>query len=212
LNDVAFEAKKQVPKIFKNKFIIRKKTFIKAHTGVKKSLNTFDVNKMSSEMGVIKGKSKSGDNLEQQERGGTILNRDFIPLKSARVGKSEHKLISRRNYLSNIGRNHKRIKGPSSPFKSQKFIKAAFADKTGYIVYNDLLIELRTVKKTRRKKSGKGGKLFIGIEPLYSYATNRVVKVDKAPFIYPAGKGASKKIAKFFKNNAEKRIKRELKI
>ena len=201
LNDVAFEAKKEVPKIFGNKFTVRKKTFIKAHTSVIKSKNTFDLKKMVTQIGVIKGKSKAGDNLEQQERGGTIKNRDFIPLASARVGKSENKLISKRAYLTNI-----RGKAAQKAFQNNDFRKAAIrAGRKGSVIFNNLLIRIDAIVKTGRNK------LFIKTIALYDYKNNRSVNIKKTPFIAPAAKKASRKIPILFKNNAEKRIKRELK-
>ena len=201
LNDVAFEAKKVVPKTFDDRFIVRKKTFIKAHTGVKKSKNTFDLKKMVTQIGVIKGKSKAGDNLEQQELGGTIKDRDFIPLTSARIGKSEKKLVSKRAYLTNI-----RGKSAQTAHQNIDFRKAAIkAGRKGSVIFNNLLIRIDAIVKTGRNK------LFIKTTALYDFKNNRSVSIKKTPFIAPAAKKASKKIPILFKNNAEKRIKRELK-
>ena len=94
LNDASFETKKVIPLFFAKQFTVRKKNFIRSHTGVNKSKNTFNVNQMVAKVGLIKGRSDSGDDLIKQEYGGTIQNRDFIPFKDARVGKNERKIIS----------------------------------------------------------------------------------------------------------------------
>lgn len=102
LNDVAFIAKNEVNKTFAGQFTERKKKFITSHTAVNKSINTFNIKQMSSSMGVIKGKSDAGDELQVHERGGTLKDRSAIATKDVRVGKSETKLVSKRFYLKNM--------------------------------------------------------------------------------------------------------------
>jgi hypothetical protein len=199
LNDAAFDMKiKQIPLTFDRQFVERKKNFIKAHTAVNKSKNTFDVNQMASEAGVIAGKSKAGDNLEKQEFGGVIKDRDYIPMTPARVGKSSKKLVSRRFYLKNI----KPQKGKKRT-RNQQFIRAAIkAGKGGFVRYDDYLFAIRTVKKPSR------GGIFIKADPIYSYRKGRSVSVSKASFIEPAGEMSAKKIPAFFIKQAERQLKK----
>jgi len=204
LNDAAFEAKqKHVEKTFASKFTTRKKSFIRSHTSVNKVSNTFNINQMQSEMGVIKGKSNAGDELNKQEFGGTVKNRDFIPMNPSRVSKSQSKLVSKRFYLKNIKSKNK---GRKPIFKDQGFIKAAFkAGKNGFVLFENVLLHIRTIKKQGNSN------LFIKADPLYSYEKGRSVSLQKAPFIGPAGLKASSNMGVFFKKNAEKQIKKYLK-
>lgn len=197
LNDAAFNMKSvQIPTTFDQQFIERKKNFIRSHTAVNKCANTFDIDRMFSEVGVIKGKSSAGDNLEKQEFGGTIKNRDYIPMDPARVGKKKSKLVSKRFYLKNIKpqRGKKRT-------KNQQFIRAAFkAGKGGFVRYDDYLFAIRSVKKQGR------GSLFIKADPVYSFKANRSVKINKAPFMAPAAAKAAKLIPELFIKQAERRL------
>ena len=111
LNDVAIISKSEiVEKEFDQQFVVRKKNFIKSHTWVNKSPNTFNVNQMVSEMGVLKGKSQAGDELITQEFGGTVKKRDYIPTPKARVSKSPTKLIQRPNYRTKLKQRNTRPK------------------------------------------------------------------------------------------------------
>lgn len=196
LNDTAFEAYRKIPLFFNKNFTVRKKTFLRSHTSVVKSKNTFKVSQMVAQTGVIKGKSKAGDNLLQQEYGGTIADSEFIPLKTARIGKNERKLISKANYLKNI-RSNKRM------HQSNEFRKAAIkAGKGAFIMFNDLLVKIDAVKTHP---------LYIKSTPLYYIKEGKQAKVDKNPFVKPAALLASKKIKKFFIKNAQYRIKKRMK-
>lgn len=92
LNDAAFETRRGLIKQFKKNFIIRNRTFISAHAGVNKSSNTFNLEQMKSEAGVIHGKTKAGDLLEKQEVGGNI-QRARIPSKNVRFGNNFNKPV-----------------------------------------------------------------------------------------------------------------------
>jgi hypothetical protein len=201
LNDAAFDMKQnQVAPIFEKKFIIRKPSFIKSHTAVKKSKNTFQINQMVAECGIIKGKSQAGDELEVQEFGGTIKKREFIPMDTARTSKNPKKLVSKKYYLQKIKAGKKPV------FKNQEFIRSAFmAGKGGYLVYGNVLLQIRKIVKRGRDK------LFIKIHPLYSYKKGRSINLKKTPFLAPAGEKSAKKIPDFFIKRAEKQFKKYLK-
>jgi hypothetical protein len=200
LNDAAFDMKQnQIGRTFDSQFIVRKKTFIRAHTAVNKSKNTFKLSEMQSEAGVIKGKSKAGDQLEIQEIGGIIGNREYIPMDTARIGKNKKKLVSRRFYLKNI---KPRKEGQKNQL-NQDFIKAAFkVGKGGFIRYDDIVYEIRSIKKPSRSK------IFIKSNPIYSFKNNRSVSISSAPFIKPAGEISLKKIPEFFIKQAKRRLKK----
>lgn len=108
LNDAAFDAKKRtIPEEFDEEFTVRKRNFITSHTRAIKSKNTFDIKKMEATAGVIKGKSKSGDQLKFQEKGGTIQDRGFIPTEFARIAEQPTKLVKRQLYYNKFVNNPK---------------------------------------------------------------------------------------------------------
>jgi len=54
LNRAAFNMKKtEIGKSFDRNFIVRRSAFIRAHSGYNPSSNTFDINKIVSEAGII---------------------------------------------------------------------------------------------------------------------------------------------------------------
>lgn len=201
LNDAAFEAKqKHLPRVFESAFIARKKTFITSHSSVNKSSNTFNISQMASEMGIIKGKSDAGDEMDKQEFGGAIQDRTFIPMDESRVSGNKTKLISRKNYLKNI-----KTKKGKHRFKNQELIRTAFrVGKNGHLIYENILFQVRRlVKKTKNK-------IFIKLKPLYSYKKGRSVNLSKKPFIAPSGEMAAKNIPNIFLKNASYQINRYL--
>jgi hypothetical protein len=128
LNDAAFLARRLIIKNFRSNFIIRNRTFITSHASANKCQNTFSINQMQSEAGIIKGKTKSGDLLEKQEFGGGI-DRKSIPTDNVRLGKSNRKLVINTLYIKKFlkrpnGTIYK--SGESTIFKSNKGIYRIF--------------------------------------------------------------------------------------
>jgi len=197
LNDAAFIDKtKFIGERFGENFEQRRSGFIRSHTSFNKSPNTFDINKMVSEAGVIKGKSEAGDNLEKQEFGGTISGRDFIPMTPARTGRNKAKTVSKRFYLKNI-----KPKEGAKRTQNQQFIRAAFkAGKGGFVRYDDYIFLIKTIRKPSRDK------MFIKADPVYSYKRGRSVAVNKAPFIGPSGEKAAAMIPEYYIKQAERRL------
>jgi len=196
LNDAAFATKdKFLMNEFDKQFVIRKRNFIKSHSSVNKTANTFNVNQMRSEVGVIKGKSKAGDELRFQEYGGTVKNRDYIPTDMARASGSHSKLVSKNHYLKNIKK-----KKSKPQFKNQDFIKSVFkAGEGGHVIYDYILFEVKKiVKKTNR--------LFFKLKPIYSYRKGRSVTITKKPFLSPASTSAIKTMPEIFVKNAQRQI------
>ena len=199
LNDLAFDMRITSQKTFQHNFTIRKKSFLRSHSTVIKSPNTFDLKQMQSSFGIIKGKSQSGDDLQTQEFGGIVKNRDYIPFKTARTAKSENKLVSKRYYIKKIKpRKNKSI------YRNQELIKTAFkVGKGGFILYDDILFEVRTIKSRPKFK--------INLKPLYSYKNARKVKIKKDPFLLPAQNITMKKVANFYTIQANRRFQKYLK-
>jgi hypothetical protein len=124
LNDLAFDARKGIIRNFKEEFIIRNRTFIISHTTAIKCQNTFDIDKMQSEAGVLAGKTKAGDLLKIQEEGGAI-ERDKIPSENVRAGSNWRKPVLQVLYAKKfMNRPNGKIykSAESSIFKSPKGI------------------------------------------------------------------------------------------
>jgi hypothetical protein len=201
LNDAAFDMKtKRLPAVFDKNFIIRSRTFLRSHTGVRKSPNTFDVRAMRSEVGIIRGKSDSGDELAKQERGGVIDNRDYIPRPGARVSKSEAKKITSKQLLKNI-----QPKRAVKVKRKKDYVEGAFkAGKKGFIKYNNYLIQINNIRKTKA-----GLKITTAIR--YSFKKGRSVKIKKSPFMLPAALMTQRRIPHMYIINAKRRYLKYIK-
>lgn len=166
LNDAAFLARNKAISIFAANFTVRKKNFIRSHTGVNKSKNTFDIKQMVTEAGVIRGKSGPGDSLGLQEFGGTATDKKGIPTPSVRIGKSENKLISKRLYL-------KSLKGRGLISKNRK--SRIVASNKAIIQYNkgkrfDVLYRFRGSRKYEKSAF---------MAPAGIYASSKMVMLFK---------------------------------
>lgn len=194
LNDAAFDMKKnQLGKTFDSSFTIRKKTFIRSHSAFNRSKNTFNINEMSSEAGIIKDKSKSGNELEIQETGGIVGDRDYIPLSASRINKSSLKLVSKRFYLQNIKPRGKKV-------KKNEFVRAAFrAKRGGFIQHKGFVFRINKIKK-------EGNRLNIDSERLYLFQNNRSIDLSATHFVEKAGELSLKKIPEFFLKQAKRRL------
>lgn len=186
LNDAAFLSRRMALKKFKKDNIIRDRKFIQSHIIVNKSPNTFDIKKMHSEMGVPKGKSNAGDNLEDIEKGNNISDK-WVPSDNARGG-SRNDIVRKALYLKKwINKSNGQIyrSGESTIIKTNtRLYRVTRSNAT------------KKDSKRRKKRGGKWTTLYI----------NMNVNVPKRPFIEPAGDLSAKKIPQLFQQNAKKRI------
>lgn len=186
LNDAAFDHRQESIKQFKSNFIIRKQRFIDSHMKVNKSQNTFDISKMSSETGVQKGKSDSGDELEKQEYGGFAFKRN-IPTTETRINESMRNLVSKRYYYE------KYKDAPLGHNPSQKGIKVKRRKKITFIKKKDRLISVT--------KGGQWRTL---------YYLDRKIKITEDKFIAPAAVRTNKKLFRLYKDRARAQFKKVL--
>jgi hypothetical protein len=192
LNSAAFYVKqKSMPSEAKKKFKERNKTFFKATSRVQMAQG-FDVNKMRSIVGFVGGdKNQAVDNLEKQERGGSIGGRSFIPMKEARQGKSPLKQVKKANQLRNL----KSVKKVQS---RRDFYKTVFSVGAGGVI-----LHKDTLFRVRRLKRGD-----VNLEPLYSYRKNRSVSVKSTSFMETATIPAAKRLETYYKIEARKQLKK----
>ena len=193
LNSAAFDVKqKTIPLVTQTTFEERRKNFFKAKSRVIMARG-FNIRSMSSQVGFFGAENNQAvENLEKQERGGLIPGRTFIPMDTARVGKSHSRNISGRNKLKNI-RAIDRINAKKD--FARKVNKAGVG---GHIIYKGTLF---SVQSTERGK--------IKLKPLYSFDKGRSAKITKATrFMRKATTISVSKMNSFYIKEATKQIKR----
>lgn len=207
LNSAAFDVKQvTMPKNADINFVKRQPNFFKANSRVEMAKG-FDIGNMKATVGFISTGLKGGatnfavKDLEQQEHGGTIDRKSFIPLDSARGG-GKTKAVRPGNRLSTINKivNANSVQGKS---KQQKFRNAAMkAGVGGHVLGNDQ-------KKILWKVEAIGKK--IKLKALYSFSKNRNIRVGGTGFMHTASIESGNKIEHFYITEAKKQIKRLMK-
>lgn len=202
LNDAAKDMKTNTMLVqSKNKFINRTENFFKANSSYDRA-EGFAVNSMQAIMGMTEGKLKGGDNfavkdLEEQESGGTIDKKGFIPMLAARKGgaRTAVRANARLKQIKNIVKAN--TMGFSNP-KSNFIVAAHKAGKGGYFLSKNTLWR---VNKLNPVKSSD-----INLTPLYSFKKGRTAKVKATHFIEKAGGETQKKMDGYFIARAEKAV------
>lgn len=210
LNSTAFDVKKNtMPAKAKAKFVNRRPNFFKANSRVEMAKG-FNIDAMQSKVGFISNNLKGGDNfavkdLEKQEHGGNIGGRRFIPLRGARSGKNDNKLVKPKNRLSSIKKiyNVANAKGKNN---REKFVRTAVhAGAGGYILApfkgKTYLWRLNSLKRTNAKWKFK-------LTALYIENPDKKVSVKQTRFMQAASQQSAKKMERFFQAAAIKQIQR----
>jgi hypothetical protein len=202
LNKAAMNVKKEtLIKHSKNEFTIRKTNFFKANSRVEFAKG-FDVKNMKATVGMISTGLTGGNNyavkdLEQQEQGGIIGGKAFIPTDEARTGKSNSKAVRQTNRISGIRNIINANKGKGT--NKQKFLAAAKkAGVGGYVLGNlrkKIVWRIEGIRKGKIKKTA-----------LYSYDKNRTVKVSGKHFMKNASLESSRNIEQYFEMEANRQI------
>jgi len=201
LNSMAFDVKQNtMPNKAEKEFVNRQKNFFKANSKVEMA-NGFNVSTMHSKVGFISlsGTNYAVDDLEQQEHGGDIKGRSFIPLDKARVSNSPNRIVSRNNRISKI-KNIVKVSEAKGNNDGQKFIKSVvFAGKGGYVLTDNTLIRVDSLSR-------QSGKWKFKLKALYSFKKKRSVKVKKTEFMKEASEMSAEKGNRFFIEQAERRF------
>jgi hypothetical protein len=198
LNGTAFDVKKNtMPDEAAQQFTQRNPNFFKANSRVEMAKG-FDVNNMKSVVGFI-AKDQAVEDLEQQEYGGTIESRSFIPMDTARMGGNNSKLKST-NRISKVRKivNSNTMAGATP---QAKFAAAAKkAGRGGYVIGN-------TPKQTLwRIESIDGG--IVKKKPLFSYKKGRDVNVTATRFMRSASIQSTQGMERLYAIEAKKQIER----
>lgn len=192
----------------KKSFINRTSTFFKANSKFERATG-FNVNSMKSKAGFydnsLKGSPKEGNfaikDLEDQESGGTIEKKSFIPMLGARSGGS--KTLVRANarlqkiknvvIASKMGRSNPKV----------NFILAAHkAGKSGYFISKNTLWRVNGLNHAKSSD--------LNLTPLYSFKKGRSIKVKPHKFVEKAGSITMQKMDDYFIKNAERQFEKAL--
>lgn len=207
LNKAAFNVKQvTMPQSADKAFVKRQPNFFKANSRVEMAKG-YDVKQMQSMVGFVSENLRGYNNfavreLEQQEYGGEIDRRTFIPLDEARGGSST-KLVRPTNRLSAIkgivNSNH----GAGS--RKARFVRAAFkAGKGGFVIGNfgrKKLVRIERISKST-------GKLSLATKALYSFSKGRSVRVNRTGFMKEASLSSAHQMDRFFIQEAKRQIDR----
>lgn len=231
LNSAAFDVKKTtMPQEAQSTFLKRQKNFFKANSRVEMAQG-FSINKMQASVGFFENKlnNKSTNyavkDLEQQEHGGKITNKTFIPMRNARVGGSGiTKAANRLSSMTNKIINSNKVNSIHGRNKKQKLIRAAIiAKKTGgnnamvmgpeksngsqtLFRVDRLNISKSTYTFAGGGKTLRGSKLDIKLTPLFQVKKGRTITVQKTDFMQHASITSHKKLEHFYITNATKQI------
>jgi len=222
LSGAAFEVKKNtLIKSTQRKFTNREKNFFKANSKVIPATG-FNIDTMQSVVGMVENKLKGGNNfavkdLEKQEAGGIISNKAFIPMRTARVSKSDRKKVRSANRLSDLkGRRITPVNKSSGKTKKQQFIRAAMYSiqhGDGYVLGHRTAGGGRTLWKINSiSQNARNRSLKINAVPLYNVLKGRTVRVKPTNYMAVAAEMATKKIPAIWEKEAKFQINKAMKL
>lgn len=208
LNNAVYDVKtKTMPDESKSTFVNRQPNFFKANSKFEKA-SGFNIKQMKATVGFIENNLKGGNNhavqdLEEQESGGAIDRKSFIPLKAARISGNNNKNIRTNARLSAIKKivNARQVSGKSG---KQKFMHAAMdAGKGGFVLSGKTLWKIDSFKKLKNKTVLKK-------TALYSFKKGRKVRVKGTHFMQSASLKSGSKIEAFYILEAQRQIQKLL--
>ncbi len=206
---------KTMPQTAKKAFAERSPNFFKANSSVEFARG-YDIKTMQATVGFVSQKLKGGNNyavkdLEQQEEGGSINNRSFMPLDGARMSGSRNRLVLKKNRLENIKRVM-RVRTSAGVNKKQAWIKTAITAKklnpnNALVLGNENSKGRRTLSRINSIQS-IGGKIVINKTALYSYKKGNNVNPKGTGFMERASLDVVPNMNQIFNIEAQKQINR----
>lgn len=201
LNSAAFDVKSRtLQKSTDKNFEKRQANFFKANSRVEMAKGNI-VSEMVATVGMrdLSGTNYAVKDLEQQESGGVIGGKSFIPMDTARTGKSNKRLVQKKNRLRGI-KNVVSAKKNSKPI----VVAAVKVGVGGHVISNKNI--LFRVDSLARNRAGR-----IKLTPIYSYKRNRTVKVKATHFMREAAEESGSRIEKFYMIQANREFKKVFK-
>jgi uncharacterized protein YfiM (DUF2279 family) len=213
LNGAAYDVKKVTMPKASDIFTHRSPTFFKATSKVNPAKG-FNIRSMASMVGFLPqaGAKESGGatkDLQQQEDGGRIGHRAFIPLRKARAGSSNNRRVRANVRLAAI--RSKIIDSKTSKAKTkagQFFSSAMLAGKGGFVIGNlrnsagnKTLLQINSVHR-------ENGRTYVNSTPIYSVKSGRSVQPKATHFMRKASLISAGKMEIYYIAEAEKQIAR----
>lgn len=195
LNGTAMDVKKNtMPKQASEEFTQRNPNFFKANSRVDFARGN-DIRLMESTVGFI-AKDQAVEDLEEQEYGGTIESRSFIPMDTARVGGTNQSKLRPSNRISKVKKvvNSNTMQGATPQSKFRAAVKKAGVG--GYVIGNNASQTLWRIESI----DGSNVKM----KPLFSYKKGRTVHVSETKFMRTASMESGEGMNKRFIQEAEK--------
>jgi hypothetical protein len=188
-------------------FTNRQPNFFKANSKFENA-SGFNIASMKASVGFVetglKGNNYSVKELEDQEYGGTIHNKSFIPKIFARKGGARNGLVKPSNRLSGIT-NIIKAKNSKGKNDREKFVIASVvAGKGGFVLYKDILWRIDSLAKSNIKKRFA----IVKRTPLYSFRKGRNVKVQQTGFMRKASLESASKLEDFYIKEAERQFQK----
>ena len=225
-----------MPKQAKRDFSIRQQNFFTATSHIDYVKKTHNIGEMQSAMGFDPAQQKaltpannfSVKDLQEQEYGGMIGGKTFIPLPAARNGNSNMGLVINKYRLSEI-RKKSFVFADKAPGKNnkEKWIKSCvFVGVGGFVVGTGIdrtfLFQVDSISKVKVGAS-QPGSIFrnrayartitvIKATKLYSVQYHRKVEIKETDFMAKASEVTTAKLEQFYISFAKQRIERDLKI
>lgn len=214
LNTAALDLKQNtMPKQSAKAFVNRQPNFFKANSNIDFAKNSSNINSLRATVGFISSKLVGSNNyavkdLEQQENGGTITNKAFIPTNQARKGNNNRGMVKANAQLAKMKQgivNASKSKGKND---GQRFGNAVrFAGKGGFVMSKVLRGKYAGKKMIWRVNSlNKTKTRAFKLTALYEVEGKRNVKVIPTGFMKKASIQSGDKLSFIFIKEAQKRI------
>lgn len=232
INKAAFDVKQNtMPAQAGRTFVKREPNFLRANSRVGPARGT-DLNNMQSTVGfmnlkpvAVRRKDLAVQDLEEQEEGGAIGGRAFVPLKGARVSGQYRRKVKQALRTSALPNQLIDSEGPSAVGinSRQKYIKAAMhAGKGGFVLGNirnskgaRMLLRVNSIARVSRtytsKKTGRSytrGNTVVNATAIYSVKSGNVAKVKATHFMRKASNESAAKMEANYALEAQKMIRR----
>lgn len=205
LNRCVFYVKNtSLPQSANAAFTNRQPNFFRANSRFENAKG-FNLASMKATVGMTEGSLKGQHNyavedLQQQEHGGVIQRKSFIPLPGARINKSLQKNVRANARLSAIKKivDSRKMPGKGS---REKFVHAILeAGKGGYVLSGTVLWRINSTKKT--------GRFFKDKTAMYSFRRGRSVRVPQTSFMKKASTIQPGKMEDFYQAEMKRQIEK----
>ena len=211
LNDMAYDVNTNhlLPVLkAKSGMTIRNESFFKKYSGFQKATG-FDIGSMYSQVGMIPSgnASKAVNRLDEQDVGGTLGDRNYVPNENVRHGKTRSGRVRKSGFLQ-----RQKLVGRVAFGDTQDLIRTVVKTnihsggkgKGTVILYGNSLYEIVGFKRLRAEN-----RIKLHLTKLYSYEKNRKVTVKPHRFMEKSAILAGVKIQSLFNTNLEKQFKRQ---